>query len=233
MNRPFKLHRLQQIDSQLDVMQKRLLQIQEILDQDEALRLSADRSHQAEVGLQQARKQLTRAEQDVLGQRIKIEQSEASLYSGKIKNPKELQDLQNEVSALKRYLDVLEDRQLEAMLSEEEAIAYNSSARLNLEKIQTQFNQQAVELNQEQEKIHKDMIRVQGERQAALSSIPPEDMKIYKKLRDSRHGIAVTIVTDKTCSACGSTLNTALHYAAHSPNQINTCESCGRILYIG
>ncbi len=45
--------------------------------------------------------------------RIKLAQSESSLYSGKIQNPKELQDLQVEITSLKKAISILEDSQIE------------------------------------------------------------------------------------------------------------------------
>ena len=46
---------------------------------------------------------------------------EKRLYSGTVTNTKELQDLQDEGVALKRRIVALEDRQLEAMIAQEDA----------------------------------------------------------------------------------------------------------------
>ncbi|MBN1146807.1 MAG: hypothetical protein JXA78_06100 [Anaerolineales bacterium] len=233
MSRPFKLYRLQQIDSQLDWTTKRLQEIEAALKEDEALRLASAKAQQADEALQSARKALHSAEQEVRQQRVKIEQSEAALYGGKVRNPKELQDLENEVAALKRYLSTLEDRQLEVMLSEEEILSKHQIAARELEEERARFAQQSKELHEEKQKVLKEIARFQGERQAAASSVEIQDLEIYTRLRSQRHGIAVAKVTDKACSACGSTLNAVLLHAARSPNQINYCDTCGRILYVG
>ena len=233
MSRPFKLYRLQQIDSQLDRMIKRLREIETQLNEDKALRQAADLANQANEKVENARKAMRLAEDNVRQQRVKIEQSEAALYGGKVRNPKELQDLENEVASLKRYLGLLEDRQLEAMLTEEEAVSIQTKAARDLEKVRSQFSQQSNELLQEKERLLKDCTTSNEERQAAISSIPEEDMRLYTNLREKRRGIAVAKVTDKACSACGSTLNSALLHAAHSPFEINCCDTCGRILYAG
>ena len=116
MSQSFKLFRLQQIDSELDKIYSRLNEIEAKLADDLQIRLAQEKVEDAHQEQNDAALQLRRAEVDVQSQRSKIEQSEATLYSGKVKNPKELQDLQNEAEALKRYLTILEDRQLEAML---------------------------------------------------------------------------------------------------------------------
>jgi uncharacterized protein len=233
MSRPFKLYRLQQIDSQLDWIKNRLADIDTALREDEQVRTARVIAEKADQNLQQAQKALRRAEDEVRSQRIKIEQSEASLYGGKIHNPKELKDLENEVASLKRFLSVLEDRQLEAMLAEEEALNIQRQAGQAYKQAQSEFEVRGAELIQEQQKISRDQARLEAERSSATGVIEPEDLAIYMQLRKNRRGVAVAKVVDRACSACGSTLNAALLNAVHSPNQLNLCDACGRVLYIG
>jgi predicted nucleic acid-binding Zn-ribbon protein len=231
MNQTFKLYRLQQIDSQLDRAHARLQEIKAALDEHEALRQAEQRAKEASDRLQAEQKLLRRAEENAQEQRVKIEQTEATLYSGKVRNPKELQDLQNESAALKRYRSVLEDRQLEAMITVEEAEAVQQAALNELEAVRAQYERQRSELTNEQTGLLKDVSRMESEREAATSSLSTEELSLYNQLRQQRRGIAVAKVTDNACSACGSTLNATLLNAARSPNQITRCSSCGRILY--
>ena len=231
MNQTFKLYRLQQIDSQLDRAHARLQEIKAALDEHETLRQAEQRAKEASDRLQAEQKLLRRAEENAQEQRVKIEQTEATLYSGKVRNPKELQDLQNESAALKRYRSVLEDRQLEAMITVEEAEAVQQAALNELEAVRAQYERQRSELTNEQTGLLKDVSRMESEREAATSSLSTEELSLYNQLRQQRRGIAVAKVTDNACSACGSTLNATLLNAARSPNQITRCSSCGRILY--
>jgi predicted nucleic acid-binding Zn-ribbon protein len=233
MSRPFKLYRLQQIDTQLDWIHTRLLEIETAMQNDATLRQASEAVQQSDSTHEATRKALRRIEDEVQQQRLKIEQNESSLYGGKIRNPKELKDLENEVASLKRYLSVLEDRQLDAMLVEEDAAAHRQTSVEELEKTRLEYEQRWGELNFEKEKILKDQERLNEERRAAAGSILPEDMAQYVQLRKTRRGVAVAMVVDRACSACGSTLNAALLNAAHSPNQITLCDACGRILYKG
>jgi predicted nucleic acid-binding Zn-ribbon protein len=233
MSRPFKLYRLQQIDTQLDWIHNRLSEIERLLGEDAVVQQAAAEFAQKEQVHQTAQKQVRKAEDEVRQVRIKIEQDESSLYGGKIRNPKELKDLENEVAALKRHLTVVEDRQLEAMLYEEDTGAQTQVAAAGRDQAQSEFDQHTGDLRQEREKISKDQARLEGERQAAAEPIEAEDLAIYNQLRKVRRGVAVSKVTDRACSACGSTLSAALLNASHSPNQISRCEACGRILYIG
>jgi predicted nucleic acid-binding Zn-ribbon protein len=233
MSRPFKLYRLQQIDSQLDWLHARLKDVEIELGDDSELQSVQKRVADTNQELQNASKALKNAENATQQQRIKIEQTEASLYGGKIRNPKELQDLQNESASLKRYLIVLEERQFEAMLSEEDASTRFNEISTEQEQIQQKHDQAKKALLQEKEKLLKDISRFEEERNAATASVEAVDLALYSRLREKRRGIAVAKVVDRACSACGSTLNAALLSAAHSPNQLNICDTCGRVLYSG
>jgi predicted nucleic acid-binding Zn-ribbon protein len=233
MSQPFKLFRLQQIDSQLDQDRRRLTEIEAILNNNEALNRAQESVKGATEAADRARKDLRKAEEAVQAQRVKIEQTNAALYGGKIRNPKELQDLQNEIGALKRYLSTLEDRQLEAMLALEEAEKQEAAASDELEKIQKEISVLRTNLIQEQIALTQNVKNSEIERQAAVSAIPSEDLDLYEQLRRQRRGVAVARVSDKACSACGTILNAALLHAARSPSQLARCDSCGRILYSG
>jgi predicted nucleic acid-binding Zn-ribbon protein len=164
---------------------------------------------------------------------MKIEQDESSLYSGKMHNPKELQDLQKEVASLKRFLTTLEDRQLEIMIQVEEAEGVSNVAKADLDKVQARMVEQNAQFTAEKSKLLKDKDRLEVERQAAYNALSSQEQDLYNQLRKSRRGIAVTRIVDRTCTACGSTLTPALVQAANSPSQIVRCPSCNRILYPG
>ncbi len=233
MGQPFKLFRLQQIDSQLDQDRRRLAEIESILNNNEALTQAQQNLNQAVDARENTRKSLRKSEENVQAQRVKIEQTSATLYGGKVRNPKELQDLQNEIAALKRYQSILEDRQLEAMLELEEVEKLEAAASAEFEKVQNQVNTLQASLINERTTLLESVKNSESERLAAASSIPPEDLSLYEQLRRQRRGVAVARVTDKACAACGTTLNAALLHASRSPNQLTRCDSCGRILYAG
>lgn len=233
MSQPFKLFRLQQIDSQIDRLQARLGEIDASLQDHSAQTLATTEHDSAQSELNLKLKMLKRAEDDVRSQRLKIEQTEATLYGGKVRNPKELQDLQNEIAALKRYLSVLEDRQLEAMLEVETSEESEQAAAGRLEAINRTANEQHAGLEAERARLESEVEHADTERQAAISSIPEEDLSLYQQLRRQRKGLAVSKVSDRYCSACGATLSSTQLHAARSSTQLTRCDVCGRILYSG
>ena len=233
MSQPFKLFRLQQIDSQLDQGRGRLREIEATLNDNAAVNQAQQRSSAADEELATARKTLHRTEENVQAQQVKIEQTEAALYGGRVRNPKELQDLQNESAALKRFLDTLEERQLEALIAVEEAELLYKAAAETLSKVTAEDKLLRQQLIAEQRSLQQDIKRLEVERQAATNSISPDDLSLYEKLRQLRRGVAVAKVNVNVCSACGSALSAALLQASRSPNHLARCDSCGRILYAG
>ena len=233
MSESFKLFRLQQIDSELDNTHSRLGEIEAILADNRQVHLA---EYDVETTLQvrdDAASKLRREEIEVQSQRSKIEQSEATLYSGKVKNPKELQDYQHEVESLTRYLSTLEDRQLEVMLILDETEERYQAAVESHSKIVNEVNLQNGHLLKEKKLLQQDLIRQESERQAASSNISPDDLKLYDALRPKKSGVAVSRVVERTCSACGSTLTAATFSSAQIPSKISRCDTCGRILYVG
>jgi hypothetical protein len=233
MSQPFQLFRLQQIDSQLDQGGIRLREIDVALNDHAAMNQVKQQAEESTKALETARKELHRAEQNVQAQRIKIEQTEAALYGGKVRNPKELQDLQNESAALKRFLDTLEERQLEVLIAIEEVEERHKESMETLAKVTGESEQNNRQLIAEKMSLEQEVSRLEGERRAAASPISPADLALYEKLRQQRRGVAVAKINNSVCSGCGSALNASLLQAAHSPSQLARCETCGRILYAG
>jgi len=231
MSRPQNLYRLQQVDSKIDRMSVRLKEIETLLSDNANVRKAKTLFDRAARNLENAQKEQRQAETKVKDQRIKIEQTEATLYGGTIRNPKDLQDLQNEVAALKRYLDTLEERQLETMLATDEAAEKNQDALKILEQYQAEAEKQQSSLLQERTQLESQKAAAEKQRQQAASGVVPDDLVIYDRLRKQRAGLAVAGVKDRACNACGSTLSAALYQAARSPSQLVFCDMCGRILY--
>jgi len=227
------LHRLQKIDTQIDQANNRLKEIEAALSQDAELQAAIQHQSQITETFAQETRQLRKAEEAVTAQRIKIGQSESALYGGKVRNPKELQDLQNEVAALKRYLATLEDQQLELMLQSEDLNASLEQAQAQVNDIHAHLIEKNAHLKGEQSEILQQLQRLEVEHAAVQNAIPAEPLALYQHLRQQRRGIAVASVQGKACAACGAMLTPAQIQSAQAPTQIVRCPSCSRILYPG
>jgi predicted nucleic acid-binding Zn-ribbon protein len=205
MSQPLKLFRLQQVDSQLDKITKRLKQIEIALKDDIVLQQSRKQAEAKLTTLRSALSAVKKAEASVSSHQTKIQINQSALYGGKIKNPKELLDLQNEAGALQRYMLVLEERQLEEMIALDDAEKENIVAQEKLKEEELIFKNQISELIHEKDELLKEEKRLESQRSAALE--------------------------ENTCNACGTRLPKALVQSARSPKKISRCDTCNRILY--
>ncbi|HEY2980648.1 MAG TPA: C4-type zinc ribbon domain-containing protein [Anaerolineales bacterium] len=231
MSAALGLFRLQNVDRQMDAAQARANAILQVLENDAELRAVLGRIEAAQAEKHAARQILLDAEASVKGQQQKILEAENSLYGGSVRNPKELQDLQTDVAALKRHLGTLEERQLEGMMQTESAEAVLVAAQADLEKLNARVGDEHRTLLEEQAGLTKDLQRLAAERQAVLSAIAAQALQTYEDLRQRRRGTAVAEVNENSCSACGTTLAAALQQNARSATQMAYCPSCGRILF--
>jgi uncharacterized protein len=231
MSAALGLYRLQQVDSQIDQARARLKTIRQTLDNDEELRAASDHVSTAENRSQEAARLLQESEQEVEKQRLKIQLAESSLYGGQVHNPKELQDLQLDVASLKRHLETLEERQLDAMEAAEQAEKALEQARAALDKVTASRGDQFRNLTEESSVLNRDLERYSSERQAVMQNLAVQTLSVYDQLRKQRRGLAVTTINDNSCSACGTTLTASQQQSARSTSQLYFCPTCGRILY--
>jgi len=155
-------------------------QIQSLIGDQKAL-TDADLSYQTALSaLQQLQNNLALLEKKSIEKRLKMEISESSLYGGKIKNPKELTDLQQEIASLKASLTQLENEQLELMLQiEEQQQTVNTSKEVLDATISRQetSHHQWIEENQklvievDRSRLERDAIVQQLKLKAFLSTI--------------------------------------------------------------
>ena len=231
MSAALGLFRLQQVDTRISQIEARLRKIQETLDNDSELQAAMQQLKSAEQQEHRIDQERRAAEEGARDQRIKIQQAEASLYGGKVQNPKELRDLEADAASLKKHLAVIEDQELEAMVQLETAEATVEAARSELESVRSRLGQSNVHLLDEQASLSRQLADFQTERAAAVQAVDTSKLQTYETLRQERRGVAVAEIIDNACAACGTTLTAALQQTARHSAGLVLCPSCGRILY--
>jgi len=233
MSDSLNLYRLQKLDTIIDQIESRLEEIEVILSNDQSLRDAQKKLEKAKTTAKQIHIELNQIIDKVEAQRIKRKTTQASLFSGNIKNPKALQDLQMESEALARYIAKLEDEQLMKMIAYEEAAKIEQQAGKKLEGLKIASIEENAALLGECSKLEEDLSRYQKEKAAVIQSIPQKTLKLYNQLRKTKRNVAVASVTDGGCSICGQALTPADLQSIRGANRLVFCPSCGRILYEG
>ncbi|HOJ00549.1 MAG TPA: C4-type zinc ribbon domain-containing protein [Anaerolineaceae bacterium] len=225
------LFELQSIDSKLDAYQTELAAIQAQIGRDSSVQNANQTvlSMQSEVELNQ--RELNLLADEVERQKIKLAQSDAMLYSGKVQNPKELQDLQHEIQYLKNKIADLEDTQLNQMIKLEEIQKSHQAAKTSLNTIASQFATNQSQLNARKEAIQLDFEKLHRKREVVLSSIEPELIARYENLRKRKNGLAIAALENDACSACGTQLTPSERQEVRLTSKLFFCPTCGRILY--
>ncbi len=230
MNTSFTLFRLQTQDTLRMRMNARLKEIERIIAADREVNQANTRLTQAQEINKSAESALQGIMAQVKEKKIKRELTQANLFSGKVRNPKELQDLQAETHALDRTIAKLEEEQLQAMMALEETTSILHQAESELQKVLDRKSSQNSLLIGEKHKIEAEIPQVDAQRQALREQLDEATFTIYRNLLKSKAGRAIAEVNEDTCGACGVTVPPADIQAAMSPNLITYCKNCGRII---
>ncbi|MFH1381551.1 MAG: C4-type zinc ribbon domain-containing protein [Chloroflexota bacterium] len=159
----------------------------------------------------------------------KITAADEKLYSGRIHNPKELSDLQQETEILKTKRAKLEDELLALM----EGIEHGNNTVANMERelqaLEATWHEQQEKLGAELDDLKADMADLEERQQSLTATIDPGTIAIYRELRQQK-STAVARVEQGICRGCRISLSTLELQRAKS-NELVRCSSCGRILY--
>jgi len=231
MNRSHLLYRLQTIDLEISNGKRRLEEVEAGLGESEELRQAQRALQKAEDELNRWRTTLRDLELETRSLTAKITSVEERLYSGRVTNPKELANLQNEVSYLKRRRGELEDRQLEAMVEVEEHEADVDSKKASLAQVEAEWSDTQKQLTGERSELEERLAHLKNERAEVKGMIGAEDLALYGELCSRKGGRAVALLKGGVCQACRVTLPTSQARQARSGDSLIFCNSCQRILY--
>lgn len=226
-----RLSELQAIDEQIQAQEEALAGL------DDGSEAKA-RVQQMHAELETARLSFRELEANLLDSDLELKSTEAKrkvdegkLYGGKIRNPKELGDLEHDVQILARQIDQLTDRVL-AMMDEVEVQrkAVDTQQKLlqeaeaELERITAKYQEVTTRLGSELEQLREQRV------QAAKTIKNNQLLRKYDEVRGRLGNPALLAISDAVCSACHVTLSLDLMRRLKAGTHIDTCESCGRIL---
>jgi predicted nucleic acid-binding Zn-ribbon protein len=227
------LFRLQTLDSQIDTHQSRLAEIEADLSRHPELDQARAEEAAACALFETARQAVRHAEEETRRQQQRIAETDKTLYGGGIRNPKELQDLQEEAASLRRYLSVLEERQLQLMMQSEDGEKTVAAAQSRREDLERRRVEEESKLRAEQSALQGTLATLGVQREAMVTAVAPEDLEKYGSVRRAKRGLAVVRMQNDSCAGCGVAPSTSRVDSARSGQEIVQCGNCGRILYLG
>jgi predicted nucleic acid-binding Zn-ribbon protein len=232
MNKAETLYRLQNIDLETDERSRRLKEVRVILGGNEELQQVRQALQDGEKKLSRQRTKLRDQELEMRSLTNKIASVENRLYSGRIKNPKELANLQGEVRYLKRRKGELEDQVLESMIGVEESEANVTEQRERLASLEKEWQETQALLSAEQNELISRLSQLKTKRAKLQKTIEAGDLALYEDLRRRRGGRAVALLEGELCLGCRVTIPTTKAKQARQGEVLTLCGSCERILYV-
>ena len=231
MNIGFQLFQLQEIDTDLDNAQHRIIEIDRLIENDTSIINIQNNLEKAKKQLVTDNNEFNTISGDIHNKKIKISQSEANLYDGSVTNPKELQDLQMEISSIKKTINKLEDVLLEVLIRVDQSEKNLETHKMDLKNANYNFATQSSLLNGEKNTLLEKIQGLKSNRSTMIAQIEQDNQNRYESLRKLKNGLAITKLHDDACGACGAGLTAGQRQEARSASKLFICPSCGRFIY--
>jgi predicted nucleic acid-binding Zn-ribbon protein len=223
------LYDLQQIDDEIRAGKQRLGEVIRAQKETEAVTAARQQAATAATTFQKWQTRHTDLRLELGSVNDKAKRSEQRLYSGNIKNPKELTDLQREIEALGRQRARIEDDMLEAMIMVEESEAEKKAADGMLSAVESTWQSDQAGLKREQNELALRLSQLLSRRDQQARMADPALLKAYTDLAQKKNGSAVAGLRDTTCQGCRLTI--PVHKVKDArEGKLIYCDNCGRIL---
>lgn len=225
------LFALQQLDTAIDALKKHYAALDSGKAEQAVYQAATAEHKEAEAALHAVSGALRDTELEVKSVDEKRAAYETKLYSGSVRNPKELQSMQDEIEMLSRLRGKLDEKVLSLMDQLESSRTGEAAAKQTLA-------QSAVALKAKQEAYKKEaetliaQARVlAAQRQEAAKQVDAALMQRYDKLRAIKNGLAIVPLEDgNACGGCKMGLSSSLVKRVLAGETIETCDNCKRIL---
>jgi predicted nucleic acid-binding Zn-ribbon protein len=225
------LERLTEVDLVLDSYRARLAEIAAALK--EPADLAAARTALAETEAELARWRSIQQERDLAqqGTADKLARAEKRLYSGEIRNSREVQDAERDVQQLRHQRAEAEDALLEALVAIE-GLAEDCAARTTkVAELAAGWEGTQARLRAEQTRLKERLLAEQARQGAMRRALPQDLLALYDNLRPRRGGRVVAALEGDTCSACRVAVPPTKLEAARYGEELVYCGNCGRLLW--
>ena len=224
------LFHLQQIDLQVIHHHKRLKEIATALEDNQIVIQAQQTVDTIQDKLSPLKLQVRDLELETQSTVQKHKASEDRLYSGNVKNPKELQDLQQKIASLKKREGELEDDLLELMIAVEETQAEFDDSLANRATITQEWEHQRSDLLNEEKDIQTSLETLKAQRNTATQEVSPENLKTYDTMKTKKSNQPISALENRSCSVCGIEQTLIVQREVRREQTLVTCVNCGRIL---
>ena len=230
MNLSRQLYQLQELDIEIESDERALGRVTSQIGESKAVLKSQAQLESEQQHLEELKHQQHSAEWEIDDIATRIATAEESLFSGRVKNPKELASLQQDVEMLKKRRGQLEEQALGIIDQVEQSEAGVARISGELKTLTADWQRQQKQLAGEMKKLKAALVDLKQKWQLLSAEIEPETVEFYQQLRKGK-GTAVARVEQGICRGCRISLPTTDLQRARG-NKLVHCSSCGRILFL-
>lgn len=184
----------------------------------------------AEQALREQRKTLRRGELDLETITAENRELRQRLYSGEVKNVKELEQMEIKLRLVEQKQLVLEERLLglmESMEMQEELIRELNGQK---ETAAAESRERQRLLDGELARLGAGLKKLQEQRDRLAGRIEPELLELYGELARRHQGRGIARVINDICQGCSVFISSAQRGFLYDPRSPIYCENCGRLL---
>ncbi len=225
---------LQQIDSAIIQLEHRIKNLPLAAQLDTAtqsLISSKNLLVAAETEKSDIKHELSRSEVDVEQVISRIEKDEKRLSSG-TGSPKELEQIQHELSSLAKRRSELEEVELEIMVRIEGIDERIKSLVSEVSNWESEVSKLKAQLDSEINELNSAKTRDIEARTELAKSIDSDLLQLYEKIRIASDGVGAARLVGDKCEGCHLTMNSAevTRIKSLPDDELVRCEECRRIL---
>lgn len=227
-----QLYELQEVDLEIEAKSNALAAVESRLGPSKALAEARSELDTQTTLLEELRAKQHAGEWDVDDLRSRVAAVEEKLYSGTIKNPKELAGMQEQAKHLQRKRGEEEDKVLDIMASVEETQATLARLVNEVDNLESTWRREQGELSTEQAALRAVLAELEERRESLARKVDEPDLRLYGELRMKKQGRAVAKVEQGMCQGCRIVLPARDLHRARGGQELVQCSSCERILFV-
>jgi len=225
------LYEVQKIDTEIARRERALAELDDGTSAAARLEELRAQSAEAEGGFHAIETELLDKELEMKGVEAKKKQVEDRLYSGRVRNPKELGDMENEVGMFKRQIDELTDRIIPLMDQLEERRAAAAAVKGQLAQAERELAAVRENFQTTGDRLREEIAALRQQRAESASAVDAALLRRYEEVHRHRGDPAMVPLEDNVCPSCHITIPSDTIRALERGLSVQTCESCGRIFY--
>jgi uncharacterized protein len=228
-----RLLELADVDAELarvDHRRRTLPELAEIADAEKAVQARKDAKVANETTLGDLDREVKRQEKEIDAVRAREERDRTLLAGGTV-TPKQMTDLEHELTTLQRRQTTLEDELLELMERREAVELDGQHAAVEYGKAEETLAEAADRRDQALADLETTWARRTADREKLGPTFPQPLIDLYERVRKNK-GIGAALLRARRCGACRIELDRSAisRITSSAADEVVTCEECGAIM---